>query len=76
MAAHAAEEQAASTDRDPTPYWRTLKAGGFLNEKYPGGALAQRAKLEEEGHRIIQRGKRYAVVDFERSLAMPGVAER
>lgn len=25
---------------DETPWWRTLKAGGELNEKYPGGALA------------------------------------
>jgi hypothetical protein len=24
------------------PYWRTLKAGGVINEKYPGGAVARR----------------------------------
>ena len=35
-------------ERD-TPYWRTLKAGGELNEKYPGGIPAQRALLEAEG---------------------------
>ena len=28
--------------QDETPYWRTLKAGGELNPKYPGGVAAQR----------------------------------
>ena len=31
---------------DETPYWRTLKANGELNEKYPGGVKAQKEKLE------------------------------
>ncbi len=44
-------------DNDKTPYWRTLKANGELNEKYPGGVLAQKIKLEEEGHKVIQRGR-------------------
>ena len=34
---------------DETPYWRTLKAGGELNPKYPGGVQAQRERLEAEG---------------------------
>lgn len=42
---------------DETPYWRTLKADGELNSKYPGGALAQKEKLEAEGHTIIQKGR-------------------
>lgn len=56
---------------DKTPYWRTLKAGGELNEKYPGGIEAQRKMLESEGHVIIQRGRknlRYFVKDYERFL--------
>ena len=56
---------------DETPYWRTLKANGELNEKYPGGALAQKEKLEKEGHIIIQRGRkniRYYVKDYESVL--------
>lgn len=56
---------------DETPYWRTLKANGELNEKYPGGALAQKEKLEAEGHTIIQRGRkniRYYVKDYENAL--------
>lgn len=54
-----------------TPYWRTLKANGELNAKYPGGVEAQRAKLEAEGHTVIQRGRknlRYYVKDYESAL--------
>ena len=56
---------------DETPYWRTLKANGELNEKYPGGALAQKEKLEQEGHTVIQKGRkniRYFVKDYEDKL--------
>ena len=52
---------------DPTPYWRTLKANGELNEKYPGGIEAQREKLEQEGHTILDRGrkiKKYFVKNY------------
>lgn len=58
-------------DNDETPYWRTLKANGELNEKYPGGVEAQKAKLETEGHIIIQKGRtniRYYVKDYENVL--------
>ena len=51
-----------------TPYWRTLKSGGYLNEKYPGGVPAHKEKLEAEGHDIVQRGQKYAVADYERYL--------
>ena len=53
---------------DETPYWRTLKADGELNPKYPGGVLAQKEKLEAEGHRVLQRGRkniRYYIQNFE-----------
>lgn len=56
---------------DETPYWRTLKAGGELNPKYPGGAGAQREKLEAEGHTVVRRGRkniRYFVEGYERAL--------
>lgn len=56
---------------DETPYWRTLKANGELNEKYPGGIKAQREKLEAEGHTIISKGRkniRYYVKDYEMAL--------
>lgn len=54
-----------------TPYWRTLKANGELNPKYPGGAEAQKEKLESEGHTVIQKGRtniRYFVKDYENVL--------
>lgn len=56
---------------DETPYWRTLKANGELNPKYPGGAEAQRERLEQEGHTVVQRGRtnlRYYVKDYEQAL--------
>ncbi len=56
---------------DQTPYWRTLKANGELNAKYPGGIDAQKEMLENEGHTIIQKGRkniRYFVKDYESAL--------
>ena len=67
-AAHAAEEQKQKGVEDVTPYWRTLKTGGELNPKYPGGVEALKKLLEKEGHTVIQKGKKYVVVDFEKSL--------
>jgi hypothetical protein len=60
----------ASVERqkDETPYWRTLKTNGELNEKYPGGIDGQKALLEEEGHTVIQKGKKYFVKDYEQKL--------
>ena len=58
-------------DTDKTPYWRTLKAGGELNPKYPGGIDSQKQMLEAEGHRIIQKGRkniRYYVADYEKAV--------
>jgi alkylated DNA nucleotide flippase Atl1 len=54
-----------------TPYWRTLKANGELNPKYPGGVKEQKAKLESEGHKIVKKGRKnfkYYVVDYEKSI--------
>lgn len=64
IAAWASEQR---TD-DKTPYWRTLKANGELNEKYPGGVEVQRMRLEAEGHTVIKRGRknvRYFVANYE-----------
>ena len=68
IAAHAAAEAAASGAKRITPYWRTLKAGGELNPKYPGGIAALKAQLEAEGHRVVSRGKRYLVEGYERRI--------
>lgn len=58
-------------EEDETPWWRTLKANGELNPKYPGGVEKQKEKLEKEGHVIIERGRkniRYYVKDYEAAL--------
>lgn len=56
---------------DQIPYWRTLKANGELNPKYPQGIESQKELLEKEGHTIIARGRkniRYYVKDYEKFL--------
>ena len=70
MAARAAEEDRAEGKTDITPYWRTIKEGGKLNEKYPGGVETQAERLMAEGHEIEPgRGKQPPKVkDFERVL--------
>jgi len=67
-AAGAAEEQQQKRETNITPYWRTLKAGGEINEKYSGGVEGQRKLLEKEGHKVVQKGKKWIVVDYEKSL--------
>ena len=71
-AAGAAEEEVEDGKKRITPYWRTLRSGGEVNAKYPGGIEAQRTKLEEEGHVLLKKGKRYVVENFERKVAKLG----
>ena len=68
IAANAAAEAAAEGSKRITPYWRTLKTGGILNEKYPGGARAQKRRLESEGHRVVKKGKKYVVDNLDKCL--------
>ena len=68
IAAHAAAEAEAEGRRRITPYWRTLKAGGELNPKYPGGVEGIGRHLRAEGHKIIHQGKHFVVSDYEKSL--------
>ncbi len=70
IAAGAAGEMAEEGETDITPYWRTLKSGGELNEKYPGGVEAQAERLREEGHTIEndRAGKPKRVKDWEKVL--------
>jgi hypothetical protein len=62
IAAHAADEAAGAGEAGVTPYWRTLKAKGELNPKYPGGIPAISARLRAEGHAVVNRGKRWFVL--------------
>ncbi len=70
IAANAAEEAAKEGEKNITPYWRTLKTGGILNEKYPGGIESQKKLLEMEGHKVIQKGKKFIVADFEKYITV------
>ena len=62
ICAHASEERGGA---GPIPWWRTLKSGGELNEKNPGGVEGQRLLLEAEGHEVFQKGKRWLVRGYE-----------
>ena len=68
IAANAAADDAAKGEKSITPYWRTLKSGGVVNDKYPGGAEAQKKILEGEGHKIVQKGSKYVVENYESEL--------
>src|SRR5262249_53681703 len=69
IAAHAAEEAAEEGRKRITPYWRTVKEGGELNPKYPGGIENLKKHLKAEGHAVVQRGKRFFVKHADMSLA-------
>jgi hypothetical protein len=65
LAAHASEERGG---KNATPWWRILKKGGLLNEKFPDGIEGQRVRLEAEGHIITQKGKKYWVEGYEKKV--------
>ncbi|HSB07044.1 MAG TPA: methylated DNA-protein cysteine methyltransferase, partial [Thermodesulfobacteriota bacterium] len=44
------------------------KSDGEVNAKFPGGIEDQKARLETEGHRVIQKGKKCLVEDYEKHL--------
>jgi alkylated DNA nucleotide flippase Atl1 len=68
IAAHAAAEEAEAGKKKITPYWRTLKTGGEVNPKYPGGVEEQQRLLESEGHKVVQKGRKILVDQFETKL--------
>lgn len=73
IAARAAAEDEADGKKRINPYWRTLKSDGELNPKYPGGVEELRKRLESEGHRVVARGKRWVVADYENVLLDRGL---
>jgi hypothetical protein len=70
IAAETAEEDLQMGKSEITSYWRVIRDDGSLNEKFPGGVVAQAAHLREEGHTIEPaKGKKPPKVkDFERAL--------
>ena len=71
IAAHAAAEAQAQArhQKNTTPFWRTLKARGELNPKYPGGIPLLKKLLRAEGHTIIKKGQRFFVQNYAAALA-------
>jgi alkylated DNA nucleotide flippase Atl1 len=53
IVANAVEEARQRGDSHSVPYWRVLKEGGKLNDKYPGGVKGHAAKLEKEGFLVV-----------------------
>ena len=68
IAAHAATEAEAEGAKRVTPFWRTLKTGGEINPKYPGGVNGVAKRLRAEGHNVVTKGKRVLVADYEQKL--------
>lgn len=70
VVAEAAEEDARAGKKRITPYWRTIRDDGSLNEGFPGGAAAQAARLRAEGFRIQRsvRSRKVRVKDYEQAL--------
>lgn len=71
IASHAADEMASEGKKRITPYWRTVKAKGELNPKYPGGCDAIIKKLKAEGFDTIEKGRtklKFFIKDYEDHL--------
>jgi hypothetical protein len=75
IVAEAAEEDLRAGKKRVTPYWRTIRDNGGLNENFPGGVRAHAARLREEGFTVRRVGTRQRVEDFERHL-VPVVRQR
>lgn len=54
IAANAAEEMSKEGRKKTLAWWRTVKLGGDLNPKYPGGAVEQAKRLQAEGIKIFR----------------------
>ncbi len=71
IAAECAEEMLRKGEKtldEVTPYWRVLKADGSLNEKFPGGVELQAKRLRNEGFKIVKKGRKYKVENYEKYL--------
>lgn len=68
IVAQAAEEDKRAGKKQIAPWWRVLKGKGELNPKYPGQEKNQEKLLEKEGHKVIKKGKKYIVQNYEKKL--------
>jgi alkylated DNA nucleotide flippase Atl1 len=65
-AANAVEEAKKEGRQLDIPFWRTLKADGSLNDKFPGGSSSHKELLEKEGFTVVGNGKRLYVEQYQR----------
>ena len=72
----AADEAETEVAKRITPYWRTLKSGSELNPKFAGGVAALQWRLESEGHRVVAKGKKWIVADYESRLVSADLSDR
>ena len=65
IVAFAAEEN-RTLGNDVSPYWRVVKDGGKLNDKFPEGVTLHQELLESEGHSIAikKNGKGHRLEKF------------
>jgi len=63
-----AEEERRKGKKRVSPYWRVIKSGGRLYEKFPGGEKRQAKLLRSEGHEIIYVRGKPRIKDFEEKL--------
>lgn len=69
--ANAVEEAIAKHDKSEltkVPYWRTVKAKGELNPKYPGGLAGHAKLLEKEGFEINKKDRKWFVKDWDKFI--------
>jgi alkylated DNA nucleotide flippase Atl1 len=68
LVSHAAHEQAKSGKKRIVPYWRTIKNNGDIAVTSPGSREEIRKLLQREGHKVVIRGKRFRVLNYQDAL--------
>jgi hypothetical protein len=72
LVSHVAHEQAEAGKKRIVPYWRTIKNNGDIAVKSPGSRGEIKKLLESEGHKVVIRGKRYRVLNYQEALVGEG----
>jgi hypothetical protein len=68
IAANAAEEAAAEGTKRITPYLADIENGWRVEPEVSGRGARLRKLLASEGHRVVQKGKRFFVADYEKAV--------
>jgi alkylated DNA nucleotide flippase Atl1 len=70
IVANATEEALSQGEKKVAPYWRVIKSGGYLYDKYLGKILPQKKHLKTEGYSFEKTSdkKPLKVKNFEKHL--------